>query len=415
MAAIGGGHAVVVSIEILLPIGLVALALAQLATMGTARRFATQGSARRSATLEQRFGVGLGLALAQLLVAVLIGAVVMFVSPHDAWATVGILVFAAVVAARAAQLLLGGVVKDVHAIQDGLHSVQRGERNISIDTVSSVRELEDLAQAANQMIGALGAEEHARDVAETARRQVIAAVSHDLRTPLTSLRLLTEALSDDLVDGATARRYVETMGVQVRTLGALVDDLFELSSLNTGDFAWSTEAVDLPSLIEETITVMRAETEAAGVSVSAELPAGLALARANPQKLKRVLLNLLQNAIHHTPSDGSVVIRAESREGEIEVEVSDTGEGIAHADRPRVFEPFFRGGSEIARTRAGNGLGLAISRSIVEAHGGRIWLADGTDGACVRFTLPRQPAEAGLPALRAAESDAQTPSISSIR
>ncbi len=386
MAAIGGSHAVIVSIEILLPVGLVALALAQLLA---------RGPTRRSATLEQRFGIGLGIALAQLLVAVLIGALVMFVSPHDAWATVGILVFAALVAGRAAQLLLGGVVKDVHAIQDGLHSVQRGERNINIDTVSSARELEDLAEAANRMIEALGAEEHARDLAETARRQVIAAVSHDLRTPLTSLRLLTEALSDDLVDGATARRYVETMGVQVRTLGALVDDLFELSSLNAGDFAWSTETVDLSSLINETIAVMGAETEAAGVKVSTELPVGLAQARANPQKLKRVLLNLLQNAIHHTPSDGSVVIRAESRAGEIEVEVADTGEGIAHADRPRVFEPFFRGGSEIARTRAGNGLGLAISRSIVEAHGGRIWLADRTDGTCVRFTLPLDLASRG--------------------
>jgi signal transduction histidine kinase len=377
MALLGGGHAVLVTVEILVPVGLVALALAELA----------DGGYLRLRTLRHRFGLGMGLALGQLLAAVAIGAAVMFVSPHDAWMTVAILLFAAVVATRAAQLLLGGVVRDVRAVREGLHALERGERDIQIEATSG-RELEDLAHTANRMIAALAAEEQARDTADAARRQVIAAVSHDLRTPLSTLRLLAQALEDELVDPVTARRYVHTIGTNVRTLGALIDDLFELSCLDAGDVAWSTEAVDLTELVGETIELVRPTVEAAGVVLRAELPADLAPADANADKLRRVLLNLLANAIHHTPADGSVAIRAAAVDGTVEVEVADTGAGIAAEDRPHVFEPFYRGSDDAARTRPGSGLGLAISRAIVEAHGGRIWLADAAGGTSVRFTLP---------------------------
>jgi signal transduction histidine kinase len=377
MAVIGGGHGVLVTVEILVPVGLVALALAELAG----------GGRLRLPTLRHRFELGVGLALGQLLAAFAIGAAVMFVSPHDAWMTVAILLFAAVVATRAAQLLLRGVVRDVGAIRDGLHALERGEREIRIEAHSG-RELEDLAHTANRMIVALAAEEQARDTADAARRQVIAAVSHDLRTPLSTLRLLAQALEDELVDPATARRYVHTIGVNVRTLGALIDDLFELSCLDAGEVVWSTEAVDLPGLVDEAIELVRPTTEAAGVALTAELPAGLAPAAANADKLRRVLLNLLQNAIHHTPPDGSVAIRAAAVDGTVEVEVADTGAGIAAEDRPHIFEPFYRGGDDAARTRSGSGLGLAISRAIVEAHGGRIWLVQATGGTRIRFTLP---------------------------
>ena len=387
MAVIGGGHAVLLTVEILVPVGLLALLLAELADSGTVRL----------RTLRQRFELGLGIALGQLLAAVAIGATVMFVSPHDAWMTIAIVLFAAVVATRAAQLLLRGAVRDVRAIGDGLHALERGEREIRIKA-SSGRELEELARTANRMIGALSAEERARDTADTARRQVIAAVSHDLRTPLSTLQLLAQALEDDLVDAATARRYVRTIGANVRTLGTLIDDLFELSCLDAGDVTWSTGAVDLGELVGEAIELVRPTTEAAGVSLSAQLATDLAPADANADKLRRVLLNLLQNAIHHTPPDGSVAVRACAVDGTVEIEVADTGAGIAAEDRAHVFEPFYRGGDEAARTRPGSGLGLAISRAIVEAHGGRIWLADDGDGTRVRFTLPTRAAATFAPA-----------------
>jgi signal transduction histidine kinase len=112
-------------------------------------------------------------------------------------------------------------------------------------------------------------------------------------------------------------------------------------------------------------------------------------ARANPEQIQRVLFNLIQNAIRHTPADGSVVVRAEpGAGGALEVEVADSGEGIAREDRAHVFEAFFQGGARAARSDGSAGLGLAISRAIVEAHGGRMWLADADEGTRVRFTLP---------------------------
>jgi len=178
------------------------------------------------------------------------------------------------------------------------------------------------------------------------------------------------------------------MSTHITALSALIDDLFELSRLEAGEIAWSMEQVRLDALVEETVDAMRPQAEAKGIAMTAAVPAGLLPARGDPEKLQRVLFNLIQNAIRHTPADGSVSVLAEPAGDHVLVEVADTGAGIAEHDRTRVFEPFFRGGSEAARTRNGAGLGLAISRAIVEAHGGRIWLEDSAGGTRVRFSLP---------------------------
>jgi signal transduction histidine kinase len=143
--------------------------------------------------------------------------------------------------------------------------------------------------------------------------------------------------------------------------------------------------VELHDLIGDTVAAMRAPADERGVTVAAELPAGELVARANAEKLQRVLFNLIQNAIRHTPADGSVTVRARAVGSGVEVEVADDGEGVPAGDDERVFEAFYRG--DAARGEDGAGLGLAISRAIVEAHGGRIWLEDGSPGTRVHFTL----------------------------
>jgi signal transduction histidine kinase len=239
------------------------------------------------------------------------------------------------------------------------------------------------------MIDQLREEEAGRDQSEAARRDLIASVSHDLRTPITSLRLLADAIGDDIVEDAETRRaYLRRMGTHIDALGVLIDDLFELSRLEAGDINWTREQVPLQELVGETVEAMRAQAEAKGVAVVSEVPVTLKPAQANPEKLQRVLFNLIQNAIRHTPADGSVVVRAESVPAGIEFEVADTGDGIAPEERERVFTAFYRGGTDAARTSPGAGLGLAVSRAIVEAHGGRIWLADAAVGTRVRFILP---------------------------
>jgi signal transduction histidine kinase len=172
----------------------------------------------------------------------------------------------------------------------------------------------------------------------------------------------------------------------------LIDDLFELTRLESGDLSWTMERVHVAALLHEVVEAMRPAAEADGVTVATDLSgAPLMAARANPQKLQRVLFNLIQNAIRHTPPDGSVTVRAESVADGVEIEVADTGPGIAGEHRARVFEPFYR--ADGARTDDGAGLGLAVSRAIVEAHGGAIWLEDGAVGARVRFRVPAAEAQ----------------------
>ncbi len=231
----------------------------------------------------------------------------------------------------------------------------------------------------------LAMEERSRRQIEEARRQMVAAVSHDLRTPLASLRLLVEAIDDGVVTGETRERYLSEMRTHVEALTALIDDLFELSRIEAGEISWTMRQVELGGLIDDTVAAMRAPAEARGVALTAELPSHEVLAQANAEKVQRVLFNLIQNAIRHTPADGSVTVRARSAGGDVEIEVADEGEGISAADGERVFDAFYRG--DESRSEDGAGLGLAISRAIVEAHGGRIWLDEGTPGTRVHFTL----------------------------
>ncbi len=362
--------------------GLVTLALL-IALGGSSLAVAHRVGRRRArlGSLRRRFSLGVALVVGQLVVALAAGAALMFVSTHDLVLGLVLAVMAGIVAARAAQLLAQRAMADVDELRATLVAVGEGSREPAA-VPSSASELADLAAAANAAIAKL-------DQAETARRNLIAAVSHDLRTPITSLRLLAEAVDDDIVDEATRRRYLAQMSTHLRALSALIDDLFELSRLEAGDISWSLQQVSVQELVEETVDALRQEADARGVHVHTEVPASVGEAHGHPERLQRVLVNLIQNALRHTPEDGSVTVRAQAEASALVIEVADTGVGISEADRASVFEPFFRGGTDVARTRAGAGLGLAISRAIVEAHGGQIWLASRSVGTSVCFSLPR--------------------------
>jgi len=377
MLAIGGTDSALESLALLAPLGGAALTGAHL------------GASHPGwlGTLPRRFGVGIALVLGQLLVAVLVGTQLMFISRHDAWVTAALLLFAALIAGRAAQLLAGSVRRDVGTIRDGLLAVERGRRDVQL-TTGGRDELTELAEAANHMIATLAGEEASRDAADASRREVMAALSHDLRTPITSLQLMTEAINDGVVDQDTIARYLPAMQTHVRALGVLVDDLFELSRLEAGQIAWSVESVALAELVDDAVTALEPDADAKGVALSAQLGDGALSARGSRDKLQRVLFNLLQNAIRHTPADGTITVHAAPAGPEIEVEVRDTGRGIDAGERSRVFDPFFRGAGDAARSGPGSGLGLAIARAIVEAHGGRIWIEPGRPGTRVRFRVP---------------------------
>ena len=377
MWAVDSPHAAVVAATVLLPLAcatvLVASALARArARLGTVRR---------------QVAALVALAVAQLLVVVGVFALRMFVSTHDALVAALLALQTTAVAVVAVRVVGRRILADLDAITAAVSALAAGERSIRIER-SSGDELDRLARAVEDLGARLGAEERARAASESARRDLVAAVSHDLRTPITSLRLLVEAVGDDLVDADTRRHYLGRLTTHVKTLSALIDDLFELSRLEAGDIRWTMDRVRLDDLVAETVHAMRLDGWARGVTLEASVPSELVVARGNPEKLQRVLFNLIQNAIRHTPADGSVTVRAERAARSIEIEVADTGEGIATDDRDHVFEAFFQGRGRAARSDDGSGLGLAISHAIVAAHGGRIWLADASRGTTVRVSLP---------------------------
>jgi signal transduction histidine kinase len=368
------------------PAAVTAALVAGLGVPALAAAHALAAARTRFRSLRRAFAFAAAVAVGVILLAVLGTALLMFVSDHDAVLISGIVCGAALLALRAASIVGGSVAGDVRSLRDALAEVGEGRREVRVAGAAR-DEIGELARSAHEMARRLAEEEQARETAESARRRLVAAVSHDLRTPIASLRLLAEAVQDDIGDAQTQRRYLADMQTHIRSLSALIDDLFELSRIEAGDIHWSMRQVQLGALVDETVAAMRPEASAKRVEVRCELADPALAARADPERIQRVLFNLIRNAIRHTPADGSVTVRAEATASGVEVEVADTGGGIAREDRERVFDAFYRGGADAARDSGGAGLGLAISRAIVETHGGRIWLAEAERGTRVRFSL----------------------------
>jgi signal transduction histidine kinase len=199
------------------------------------------------------------------------------------------------------------------------------------------------------------------------------------------MQAMLEAIEDGLVE---PEHYLPTLREQVRTLSLLVDDLFELARIDAGVLSLELHQTRVSGLVESAIRLLEPEASARGVGLESHVD-GEAAAPVAPDKIERVLFNLLTNAVRHTPSDGSVAVHVERRDSDVLVRVEDTGEGLAPEAPGRMFERFWR--ADPARTGGGTGLGLAIARGLVEAHGGRIWAENRQEGgARVSFTLPAQ-------------------------
>jgi signal transduction histidine kinase len=323
----------------------------------------------------------------------------MFISSdHDLPLLILLMLFAAVVSLALGYALARALAGRVSALGRGAQAIANGDLRARVVAAGS-DELAMLAEQFNRMAEQLSAAEAERARLESTRRDLIAAISHDLRTPLASLRVMTEALADGMVDDpATTARYLATMRSQIGQLSGLIDDLFELAQLDAGALTLDLQRTSIAELIDDAVDGLHPQAAAKGVQLSGSAAAGLAPTLLAPQKIGRVLANLLGNAIRHTPAGGQVTVAAGIAPAELSarravlVEVADTGEGIAPEDLPCIFERFYRGEKSRSRATGGAGLGLAIARGIVEAHGGRIWAERAERGALVRFTLP-YPAE----------------------
>lgn len=383
------------------------------------------GRRERLGSLSRQFAVAVGLTVTGSLVGLWLISRLLFVSAHDAFTMALLLAFAAALTAYCAWILASRVRGDIELVRDGLVAVGDGSRRPVPDT-GARDETAELAGAANRMIEQLVEREAERDAAQAVRHELVTAmvdqlidrdqerksadearrglmvgISHDTRTPLTALKLLASAIADDVVDLDARRRYAHEIVGHVDRFSGLLDELFEFARLEAGDVEWTMERVPVEDLVRDSAQAVGAQAESARVTVSVDAAPGVGPAWASADKVRRVLVNLLQNAVHHSPVGGTVTVSATAAGAGVEVTVADMGPGIAPADRDRVFEPFFRGGPDASRSRSGAGLGLSICRLIVEAHGGRIWIREAPEGARISFTLgsPDPPAAAADPAL----------------
>jgi two-component system phosphate regulon sensor histidine kinase PhoR len=224
---------------------------------------------------------------------------------------------------------------------------------------------------------------------DTVRREFVANVSHELRTPVAALKALTETLEDGaLEDPPAARDFLARMCTEIDRLARLVEELLELSRIESGQVAMHLQPVDLAPVIRGAAERLRPQAKRQGLSLDVDAPSQLPIVQADGGHIEQVVINLVHNAVKFTPPGGLITVTAERQSNEIIVTVKDTGVGIAPEALPRLFERFYK--TDAARTDSGSGLGLAIAKHIIQAHGGRIWAESPGEGrgATLAFTLP---------------------------
>jgi len=223
---------------------------------------------------------------------------------------------------------------------------------------------------------------------ESVRRDLVSNVSHELRTPIASIKALAETLCDGAVDDPTvAKDFLEKIGVEIDKLAQMVQELGDLSRIESGAFAFSKKEMDVGRAVSRAVDRLKAQADRAGLALNAEVAAALPLVEADEERIEQVLVNLIHNALKFTQPGGIIRVTARAEGDSVLVSVADTGVGIPAEDLPRIFERFYK--ADKARSGGGTGLGLAIAKHIISAHEGSIW-AESVEGqgSTFSFTLP---------------------------
>ncbi|MFA9431742.1 sensor histidine kinase [Egicoccus sp. AB-alg2] len=291
----------------------------------------------------------------------------------------------------AAWLVARPLRRDLRRLRDVTRGVADGHLDVTTG-IARRDEVGDLAEAVDRMVEQLAGLERSRERDDEARRQLFIAIGHDLRTPLASLQAAAEALQDGV--SPDPHRYLRSMTGDVRLLRGMVDDLFVLAQLEAGALHLERLPLDLAELVDGAVEASAPIARRRGLHVQADLDGGVPVV-GDARALDRVLRNLLDNAIRHAPEGTRVEVRVRGDARGCTVTVRDQGPGFPADFEPRAFDRFARADASRTRAAGGAGLGLAIARELLEAHGGSIWLGDveGTAGPAaggvVSFRLPR--------------------------
>lgn len=362
-------------------------------SLGLGVCFVWVSAGRRWNRLATRLVAAHGVGMIVILVNIAIAAYAMFISTHDLSLLALLLAYSIAISSIYSILVSSAIGDSLKTLANAAKRMSAGDLAVRVP-VAPERELAEVGAAFNAMAVRLDAAFRRQRELEEARQSLIAAVSHDLRTPLASLRVMVEAINDGVAsDPGTIRRYTGAMERETINLGRLIDDLFEMARLDAGQVQLRLESSPISTIVQRTVEAMAAQAARQRVDLRSLVDRTIPSVVIDPDRIQRVLYNLVQNAIRHTPADGSVVVEVLDRGPEIQINVRDTGEGIPDADLPHVFDRFYRG--DKARTRdnnAGAGLGLSIARRLIESHGGRIWAGQPPEGGSVfSFTLPKVP------------------------
>ena len=335
---------------------------------------------------------GYGLASLLTFLNVFVTARLMFASDHDLRLAAVLLIFAGGIATALGYFLSAALSEKIQWVGRAATAIAEGRLDVRVEVVGK-DELAHLGVTFNQMAARLEAAESRHRETEQLRRNLLAWIGHDLRTPLASIQALVEALTDGYVtDPNETQRYLRTIQFDAAALSVLIDELFEMAEIEAGSLQLDRQPISLSDLISDTLESFAVQAEELGIGLS-----GSADPRVDPVMLDagligRVLTNLIGNAVRHTPPGGSVAVSAQGVKGGVRVDVFDSGPGIPDESLSKVFEQFYR--VEPSRSRAsggGSGLGLTIAKAVVEAHHGIIGVENRAEGgARFYFVLPNR-------------------------
>ena len=281
------------------------------------------------------------------------------------------------------------VLVPLNELNKATESIVRGDLDFSIKYKRN-NELGRFCQAFDTMRDKLKMSIEGQMASERQRKEMIGAISHDLRTPISSIKGYIEALQDGMArDEAQFQRYLEVIQDKTNRLDALIDDLFQFTQMDLGNFNMSFEVIDSRAMLEDIMHCACMDWKDSHIEIIRDIPFPSVRVKADAKRIAQVMDNIMQNASRYVGSNGRIRVWATEGEDELIISIKDNGIGITQHDLPHIFELFYRGEKSRSRNYGGTGLGLAICKHIVEDHGGRIWAESSPGkGTTISFSLP---------------------------